>query len=313
MGKNMKIAIVGYGRLGKALEKIILNESEHTLVGVFTRRASKSVATQSQRVYQAEQLYKQNLDIDVLLLSLGSQSDLMSIAPRLCEKYNTADCYDNHNKMQEYLSVMNEYASRTSHVSLSACGWDPGLLSQIRVLFSSVFSIDNTYTYWGRGVSQGHSEAIRSINGVKYAVAYTVPNENSMRLALTGARFKKENLHVRECYVVAFGDTEVIEEKIKNMPDYFLGYKTLVHFISEEEFLKNHREIYHRGRVIASNGYGARATAELCLPSNPDFTARVMLSYLPALKRLSENKCFGAKTPLDIPLSYLIDNLYAYI
>lgn len=309
----MKIGIVGYGNLGKACEKLLLEGREHSLAGIFTRRAQGSIKAISDKVYPLQRLPEFEGEIDALLLCIGSRSDSFNIAPNLARRFNTVDCFDTHERAEEYVSLMNKSGTVGSHASICMCGWDPGILSQIRAVFSSVFSLDNTYTYWGRGISQGHSEAVRRIIGVTYAACYTVPDEKTMRLAKMGVVFQKNNIHRRECFVVAEGDREKIEDKIKNMPYYFKGTDTRVYFITEREFFLNHSTIYHRGRVIAADKSGLCATLDIEIPSNPDFTARVMLTYLTAISKLVAGGNFGAKTPLDIPLSYLINNTYLCI
>ncbi len=311
--KKVKIAIVGYGRLGAACEKILLKSDVHSLAGIFTRRIESSVNAMCDRVYPLEKISTFKEDVDALLLCIGSRSDSFDISPRLAREFNIIDCFDTHQRSAEYLELVNKSALKGGKSAICMCGWDPGLLSQIRVIFSSLFTLNNTYTYWGKGVSQGHSEAVRRICGVKHAVCYTVPDEKAVRLSELGVPFSKDKLHRRECYVVASDSESEIEEKIKNMPDYFLGTETKVHFISETEFLKNHNEIYHRGRVIAADTDGTRAHLELTIPSNPQFTARVMIAYLSALMKMQKENINGARSVLDIPLSYLVDGIYNYI
>ena len=309
----MKLGIVGYGNLGKSVEKMLAFDKNHSLFGIFSRRGKSQINAKTDRVYPQSALFENKIELDALILCVGSHTDLLDIAPCLAKKYNTVDSYDNHSRMKDYLSIMDKCAREGKNLSISACGWDPGFLSAVRLYFSLFFSREKTYTFWGRGVSLGHSEAIRSLSGVKYAVCYTVPYENSIDLASSGDLLSKSSLHRRECFVVADGNTLELAEQIKSIPDYFLGTKTDVYFIKEEEFFKYHTGTNHRARLISGDADGTRARLEVNITKNPDFTAKIMLSYLTALEKLKADGTVGVKTPLDIPLSCLVDDIYKYI
>ena len=309
----MRVGIVGYGNLGKSLEKILISEKGHELYGIFTRRIEESIGAKTDRVYPYAKILEHAKKMDAVFISVGSYGDAFDITPSVLRHINTVDSFDNHNRSREYLSKLDEVAKKYQRAAISCAGWDPGLFSILRLLLSSIFSSEKTYTYWGRGISQGHSAAVRKIDGVRRAACYTVPDEKSVLLAKMGVSFDKTGLHHRECFVVADGDQEKIAEKIKSMPDYFLGTETHVYFISEGEFLKNHSKIYHRGRVISSDGASATARFELDIKSNPDLTARVMISMLSPLSRLIELGDYGAKTVFDFPLSFFSRSIYEYL
>lgn len=305
----MKIGVVGYGNLGKAIAKRASLEKDFELLGIFSRRNISSLIAP---VYSMEELKNFKDMIDCLLLAGGSSSDLPHLSPMLVKDFNIVDSFDNHKKIREHFQNVDFAAISKGHVAVISAGWDPGLFSLFRLLGKSFFIDARLSSFWGKGVSQGHSEAIKRIDGVRHAVEYTVPKENTINEARMGISCDVKKSHIRECYVVAESSRErEIEEKIKAIPEYFLGYETVVNFISEEEFLKSHNLAYHGGRVISFGKTGAEqndvALMEIAvkMSSNPDFTAGIMLLYARAAKRFFDMGDFGAKTPLHVPPSFL--------
>ena len=305
----INIVIVGYGNVGKACEKIALGDRDINVVGVFTRRNPSEVQTCCKKVYSASDLPKFKGKIDVLLLCVGSAFDLTDTALALAKDFNTVDSFDTHSKMAEYAQKLNSIAVDNGRLCYFGIGWDPGLFSLCRALFSSVIPNCDVQTFWGKGVSQGHSEAIRRIKGVKNAKQYTIPKENALKLAREG---KGEGLtprdkHLRECFVVAEDDADKaeIENEIVNMPDYFAGYDTIVHFVDEKYFFEHCDGMEHGGFVLANSifdGFESRAEFSLALKSNPTFTAGVLISYAKANAKAFLRGDRGVKTMLDIPI-----------
>ena len=312
--KMINIGIVGYGNVGKACEKIALGDRDINVVGVFTRRNPRGVQAGCKKLYSASDLPKFKGKIDVLLLCVGSAFDLTDTALALAKDFNTVDSFDTHSKMAEYAQKLNSIAVDNGRLCYFGIGWDPGLFSLCRALFSSVIPNCDVQTFWGKGVSQGHSEAIRKIDGVLLAKQYTVPKENALKEAREGRGqlLSVRDKHLRECYVVAKegANKAVIEDKIKNMPDYFAPYDTIVHFISKEEFEKEHGKSPHGGFVLASGDCcGEKCNLELSLKtqSNPHFTASVLVAYAKANAMAYQNGDRGAKSVIDIPISYLCE------
>jgi diaminopimelate dehydrogenase len=232
----------------------------------------------------------------------------------IAKKFSTVDCFDTHAKLYDYFKHINKINKKSNTVSVIAVGWDPGLFSLARLMFESVLPAGNTHTFWGSGVSQGHSEAIRSLGGIKYAVAYTHPKIETMDKVREGEnpKLKPRDKHTRECFVVLENDTpekrKEIDKKIKTMPNYFVDYDTTVNYITEEEFKANHSKMPHGGVTLcAQSQEDSKQLAELSLKldSNPDFTASVMLAYARAVYKLAKDKSYGAFTILDIPISYI--------
>ena len=308
------IGIVGYGNLGKACEVIAHEDDRFNLVGIFTRRNIESmVSPYSTAFFSQEDLWKFVGDIDVLVLCTGSANDLVPLALNVCRQFNTVDCFDNHEKMREYIVALDNATKVSGHLSVVGVGWDPGLFSLVRGLFEGCI-MGKAHTFWGEGVSQGHSEAVRKLKGVKMAVQYTIPKEDAIESVKKGAgdNLTKYDKHKRVCYVVAEenADKSQIENEIKNMPDYFLGYETEVYFVDESEFLKNHNHLSHGGRVLCSkniSGCLSKAEFELKLDSNPYFTARVLMSYAICTHNLFKKGERGAKTIFDIPITALFE------
>ncbi len=309
----MRVGIAGYGNLGRSLEGLLLDAKEAELVGIFTRRGCEDVHSAGTAVYHVSELEVRD-DIDVLFLCYGSSSDLPVIGPRYAERFNTVDTFDNHKRIESYKDSMDEAAKRGGNVSVVSLGWDPGFLSLIRLYSCSFLPHASVNTFWGRGVSQGHSEALRRIDGVKRAIQYTVPREDALTLAgLVSHPFLDTERHRRVCYIVAEkGNEDSIADEILSMENYFLGYETEIHFISEDELERYHTSLSHRGRIIALGSSGRyRETkhalhVDLDIGSNPDFTASIMLAGARAAYRIKKGGGIGAYSPFDIPPSHFL-------
>ncbi|GFN34049.1 diaminopimelate dehydrogenase [Paenibacillus xylaniclasticus] len=310
---KIQIGIVGYGNLGKGVEKAIAQNPDMELVAVFTRRQPDQIAVSGikfEHISAAEQ-YKGK--IDVMILCGGSATDLPEQTPVFASMFNTVDSFDTHAKIPEFFNTVNAAATQGGHVSVISTGWDPGLFSLNRLLAESILPEGKDYTFWGKGVSQGHSDAIRRVPGVKAGVQYTVPVESVINRIRSGEtpEFTTREKHLRQCFVVAEegADLEVIRETIVSMPNYFSDYDTTVTFISEEELKTEHQGMPHGGFVIRSGitGQGTKQLIEfgLKLESNPEFTASVLVAYARAVHRLSAEGQKGAKTVFDIPFAYL--------
>ena len=307
----MNIGIYGYGNLGRAVE-LCARDRGINVVGIFTRRDPDSVRAYRAPVYSRESALDFKRRIDCMLMCGGSYTDLRHDTPLMTEHFNTVDSFDIHSEISQHLSLVGERALTSGHVAIVSAGWDPGLLSLFRTVFYSCMTRACISTFWGRGVSQGHSQAIRRIEGVRRAVEYTVPISEAVILARSGRVLPDTERHRRECYVVAKeGFESEIERQIRSMPGYFEGYRTDVRFISEEEFVRDHVSMPHRGECIAfstSGRYGEhinRAELSLELGSNPEFTASVMLAYAVAATALFSESRFGAYTVQDIAPRYL--------
>ena len=307
----MKLGIYGYGNLGKGVECAVKHHSDATLVGVFTRRPPETVKTVSGvAVYHADRISDFKDEIDVLILCGGSATDLPEMTPALARDFNVVDSFDTHAKIPEHFDAVDRAAKDGGHTALISAGWDPGLFSISRVYSSAVLPSGRDYTFWGRGVSQGHSDAIRRIDGVVDARQYTVPVEAAINAVRRGdcPEFTTREKHKRECYVVAAegADRARIEKEIKEMPNYFADYDTSVSFITAEELKANHAGLPHGGSVIRSGATGFDAenkhTVEfsLKLDSNPEFTASVLVAYARAVHRMNMRGEIGCKTVLDV-------------
>ena len=313
--KMTKVAIVGYGNLGKACEGIAVERKDFDLVGIFTRRNPASmISPYNTRFFSQQDLIDCEGEIDVLVLCTGSKNDLVPLACTSARHFNTVDSFDNHNEMRGYVAKLDHIAKDSGHLSIVGAGWDPGVFSLMRGLFEGVTG-GKAHTFWGVGVSQGHSEAVRGLDGVKNAVQYTIPNEDVVKMVKAGGEgnLTPQDKHKRVCYVVLEDGADKcrIEEQIKSMPDYFLGYETDVYFVDQEELTKNHSELCHGGQVLCSNNInGKNATIDftLKLQSNPNFTASVMMSYAKCVDRLYNQGERGAKTILDIPITALFED-----
>ena len=308
----MRVGIAGYGNIGRSLVGLVREFEEMELVGVFTRRDALEVETAGVDIYHLSELERAVWDIDVLFLCYGSSSDLPRIAPRLARLYSTVDAYDNHSQIDDYKLDMDTAARSGGNVSMISLGWDPGLLSLVRLYTHAFLPNASVNTFWGRGVSRGHSEALARIDGVRMAVQYTVPCEDALTLAtLVSHPFTDTERHRRVCYIVADeGREDEIREKVINLEGYFLGYKTEVNFITEDEFLRYHTSSSHRGRIYALGSSGRYREVkhslylDLDMGSNPDLTASIMLSGARAIMKIKEDGRQGAYTPLDVPPSY---------
>ena len=312
----IKVGIYGYGNLGKGVECAIKQNDDFSLVGIFSRRNPDSVKTCfNTPVYKAENVFDFKDQIDVLIICGGSATDLPEQSPMLSKYFNVVDSFDTHAKIPEHFNNVDKVCKENNKTSLISSGWDPGLFSINRVYASSVLADSKYYTFWGKGVSQGHSDAIRRISGVKDAKQYTIPVESSLELVRSGVNpeLSTRQKHLRECFVVTKegADLARIENEIKTMPNYFADYDTTVHFISQEELNDKHAGIPHGGFVICSGKTGINLQNNhvieysLKLDSNPEFTASVLVCYARAVYKLSKEKSYGCKTVFDVPPAYL--------
>lgn len=309
---KIRIGIVGYGNLGKGVEKAITHNPDMELTGVFSRRTLTATASGVPAIALADApQYKDK--IDVMILCGGSATDLEVQGPALAQYFTTVDSFDTHPRIPEYFGKMDAVSKQAGMVSIMSVGWDPGLFSLNRLLATSVLPQGKNYTFWGKGVSQGHSDAIRRIPGVKNAKQYTVPREEYLAKVRNGemADFTGNEAHLRDCYVVAEAgaDKAAIEKAIKTMPNYFVGYETHVNFISEAEFNEKHSGIPHGGFVLRAgeSSPGVKHVLEfsLKLDSNPEFTSSVLVAYARAASRLKSHGATGCFTVFDIPFAWL--------
>ncbi|MBO4896923.1 MAG: diaminopimelate dehydrogenase [Clostridia bacterium] len=309
MGK-IRIGIMGYGNLGRGVELAIRQNPDTELVAVFTRRnpADLKIKTEGVPVIAADKAAEMKDKIDVLILCGGSATDLGVQGPEYAKYFNTIDSFDTHAKIPQYFANVDKSAKDNGHVSIISVGWDPGLFSLNRLYAESILPDGENYTFWGKGVSQGHSDAIRRIKGVAGAIQYTIPIEEAMDRVRSGENpeLSVREKHTRECFVVAEdgADKAEIERQIKTMPNYFDEYDTVVHFISAEELREKHGKMAHGGFVIRSGktlgGNNHIIEYSLKLDSNPEFTSSVLVAYARAAFRLSQKGDMGAKTVFDI-------------
>ena len=311
---SIRIGIYGYGNLGRGVELALKQNPDMTAVGVFTRRDPKTVKTLTGiPVYAASELESKQNAIDVLILCGGSSTDLPRQTPQMAKFFNVVDSFDTHAKIPEHLKAVDEAASAAKKTAIISAGWDPGMFSLARLYGGAVLPMGSDYTFWGKGVSQGHSDAIRRIDGVADAKQYTIPVESAIERVRAGENpcLSTREKHLRECFVVAKAgaDKARIENEIKTMPNYFADYDTIVHFISEEELNEKHAGLPHGGVVIRSGetGGGHKHVIEysLKLDSNAEFTASVLVACARAAYRLQKENAYGAKTLFDIPPVYL--------
>ncbi|MDY0117354.1 MAG: diaminopimelate dehydrogenase [Sulfurimonadaceae bacterium] len=310
MENKIKIAIAGYGNLGRGVELSISKNLDMQLVGVFSRRDPKSVQTlfEDTKVFSMDALLEFKDTIDVLILCGGSKDDLPLQGPEFSKHFNIVDSFDTHAKIPEYFASVDTPSRQNNKVAMISIGWDPGMFSINRLYGEALLPDGDTYTFWGKGLSQGHSDAVRRVNGVKNGVQYTIPSVDAIEKVRSGIRptLTTKEKHTRECYVVLEdgADAKSVELEIKNMPNYFADYDTTIHFISEEELLKNHNKMPHGGFVIRSGSSSAENNQvieySLALESNPEFTASVIVAYARATYRLSQKGDFGAKTAFDV-------------
>ncbi|MDW0110405.1 diaminopimelate dehydrogenase [Sporosarcina aquimarina] len=310
MGEKMRIGIAGYGNLGKGVEYAISQQPDMELVGIFTRRDPSTLHPIGEKVtvYPLADADQYVHDIDVMILCGGSRADLPEQGPALAKLFTTVDSFDTHAKIPDYFAALDEAASAAGTTAVLSVGWDPGLFSVNRLYGESVLADGATYTFWGKGLSQGHSDAVRRIPGVQNAVQYTIPSEDAMAKVRAGEQpeLTTSEKHTRECYVVleADADAAVVEETICTMPDYFADYSTTVNFISEKELQEKHSAMPHGGFVIRSGKTGENTNQvmeySLKLDSNPEFTSSVLTAYARAAHKLSVSGQHGAKTVFDI-------------
>jgi diaminopimelate dehydrogenase len=317
---KIKLGITGYGNIGRAAEYAISQNSDMELAAIFTRRNPKEITpvTAGVKVYPVADAGKFIQEIDVMLLCGGSANDLPEQSPHFAALFNCVDSYDKHPNIPEHFAAVDESAKKSKKVSIISTGWDPGLFSLLRVLGMACIPNGCDYTFWGKGVSQGHSDAIRRVAGVKYAVQYTLPIESAVEEVRKGGQPKLSTCqkHIRECFVVAAptADLNVIAQTIKTMPHYFCDYETFVHFISEDEFHTQHTNMPHGGFVFRTGKTGKENVHQqlmefsLQLESNPEFTAAIMVAYARAAHRISLQGETGAKTVFDIPLGLLAED-----
>ena len=307
----MKIAIYGYGNLGRGVEVATKYNGDIELVGIFTRRAPESVKTLlGTPVFSADDILSFKDKIDVLILCGGSATDLPEMTPALAKSFNVLDSFDTHAKIPAHFKAVDEAAKAAGNIALISAGWDPGLFSVLRLYSSAVLPCGSDYTFWGRGVSQGHSDAIRRIEGVVDARQYTVPVPEAIGAVRGGEcpTFTTREKHKRECFVAVEdgADKARIEAEIKNMPNYFADYDTTVNFITLEELKANHAGLPHGGSVIRNGKTGVNEenthTVEfsLKLDSNPEFTASVLVAYARAIYRMKARGDVGCKTVFDV-------------
>ncbi|CAM3000364.1 diaminopimelate dehydrogenase [Paenibacillus sediminis] len=312
MSHKIRVGIAGYGNLGRGVEMAIRQNPDMELTVIFSRRDPGEVTAGTKIAHISDRLQYKN-EIDVLILCGGSATDLPEQGPELAELFHTVDSFDTHAKIPQYFADVDAAARKGGNVSLISTGWDPGLFSLNRLLAEAVLPEGKDYTFWGKGVSQGHSDAIRRVKGVKNGVQYTIPVEDAVNRVRRGENpeLTTREKHLRECFVVAEegADLAAIEHEIKNMPNYFSDYDTTVHFISEEELKKNHSTMPHGGMVLRSGKTGKNSTQliefGLKLDSNPEFTASVLVAYARAIYKLAQDGQVGAKTVFDIPFGYL--------
>ncbi|MEH7225471.1 diaminopimelate dehydrogenase [Bacillus sp. JJ1566] len=313
MSNKIRLGIVGYGNLGKGAIKAIKQSPDMELVAVFTRRDPGSLKLEDANV-KAEHISNASDyqgKIDVMLLCGGSATDLPEQTPQFASMFNTVDSFDTHAKIPEFFQSVNEAAKNTT--AIISVGWDPGLFSINRVMADAILPNGENYTFWGKGLSQGHSDAVRRVKGVKNGVQYTIPSEDAMDKVRSGSNpeLTTAEKHRRVCYIVAEegADTAAIENEIKTMPNYFADYDTEVNFISEEELTRDHSKAPHGGFVIRGGQTSEDTTQiyefSLKLDSNPEFTSAVLVAYARAAYRLSQEKQFGAKTVFDVAPSYI--------
>ncbi len=313
---KIKIGIMGYGNLGKGIECAIAQNDDMELVAVFTRRNPETVQVLSGApVYHTDKLLEMKDQIDVLMLCGGSATDLPRQTVQYAKDFNVVDSFDTHARIPEHFANVDKVAQESGKVALISVGWDPGMFSLNRLYANAILRDGSDYTFWGKGVSQGHSDAIRRIKGVKDAKQYTIPVEAALEAVRNceNPKLSTRQKHTRECFVVAEegADLAWIENEIKTMPNYFADYDTTVHFISEEELMRDHAGIPHGGFVVRTGKTGLSGEHNhvieysLKLDSNPEFTACVLTAYARAAYRMHKEGMKGCKTVFDVAPAYL--------
>lgn len=313
----IRVGIFGYGNLGKGVECAVAKNDDMKLVGVFTRRdpSTVTIATEGAKVYHEDALKDMTDDIDVLILCGGSATDLPEQTPKYASLYNVVDSFDTHARIPEHFANVDAASVKGNKTSVISCGWDPGMFSLNRLYANCVLPDGKDYTFWGKGVSQGHSDAVRRIDGVLDCRQYTIPVDAAMDAVRSGKQpeLTTREKHVRECFVVAEegADLARIESEIKNMPNYFADYDTTVHFITAEEMARDHSGLPHGGSVIRTGVTGQNdehthvIEYKLTLDSNPEFTGSVIAAYARAVYRMNQEGMYGCKTVFDIAPAYL--------
>lgn len=313
----MKVGIMGYGNLGRGIECAIKQNDDMELVAVFTRRdpATVNILTEGVKVYSVDEAISMKDEIDVLILCGGSATDLPEQTKEYAKYFNIVDSFDTHARIPEHFANVDEAAKANGNIALISAGWDPGMFSLNRLYGNAILPEGKDYTFWGKGVSQGHSDAIRRVEGVVDGKQYTVPVESALEKVRSGANpeLSTREKHTRECFVVAEegADKDKITETIKNMPNYFADYDTTVTFITEEELKKNHSGIPHGGFVIRTgktgwNGENSHVVEySLKLDSNPEFTSSVIVAYARAVFAMKQDGMTGCKTVFDVAPAYL--------
>lgn len=314
---KIRIGIVGYGNIGKGVELAVARNDDMELKAVFTRRnpSGISIATETAAVKHVDDMASMKEDIDVMVLCGGSATDLPVMGPEIVKNFNTIDSFDTHARIPEYFENVDKAAKDGGKVGIISVGWDPGMFSLNRLYAESILVQGSTYTFWGKGVSQGHSDAIRRVEGVKDGKQYTIPVEAALEAVRNGEdpELTTRQKHTRECFVVLEegADAKKVEEEIKTMPNYFSDYDTTVHFISQEELDRDHSKIPHGGFVLRSGCTGWEKENKhiieysLKLDSNPEFTSSVLVAYARAAYKLSKEGQSGCKTVFDIAPAYL--------
>ena len=314
---SIRVDILGYGNLRKAVESASAQNDEMELKAVFTRRNPENVKvrTAGVKVLQADELSHMQDELDVLILCGGSATDLPVQTPQYASMYNVVDSFDTHARIPEHFAAVDAAAKKAGKVSLISCGWDPGMFSLNRLYANCVLPEGKDYTFWGKGVSQGHSDAVRRIEGVKDCRQYTIPVEKAVEAVRNGSNpeLTTREKHTRECFVVAEegADLAKIENEIKTMPNYFSDYDTTVHFITEEEMKRDHSGLPHGGMVIRTGVTGMEKEHKhvieysLKLDSNPEFTGSVIVAYARAVSRMNKEGMSGCKTVFDVAPAYL--------
>ena len=312
---SIRIGILGYGNLGRGVECAIRQNPDMELVGVFTRRDPSAVKTFGAKAYHIDRAAEMKDDIDVMIICGGSATDLPRQTPEYAKIFNVVDSFDTHAKIPEHYAAVDASAKESGKIAVISAGWDPGMFSVNRLYAGAILPEGNDYTFWGKGVSQGHSDAIRRIDGVLDARQYTIPVPAALEAVRNGEapELTAREKHTRECFVVAEegADLERIEREIVTMPNYFADYDTTVHFISMEELQRDHAGIPHGGVVIRSGKTGLNKENNhiieysLKLDSNPEFTSSVLVAMARAAYRMNREGQAGCKTIFDIPPAYL--------
>ena len=314
---TIRIGILGYGNLGKGVECAIKHNPDMELKAVFTRRdpSTLSILTEGAKVYSVNDAPAMKDEIDVLIICGGSATDLPKQTPEMAKYFNVIDSFDTHARIPEHFEAVDKAAKESGHIGLISVGWDPGMFSLNRLYANAILPGGKDYTFWGKGVSQGHSDAVRRIEGVKDCRQYTIPVEKAVEAVRSGSNpeLTTREKHTRECFVVAEegADLAKIENEIKTMPNYFSDYDTTVHFITEEEMKRDHSGLPHGGMVIRTGVTGMEKEHKhvieysLKLDSNPEFTGSVIVAYARAVSRMNKEGMSGCKTVFDVAPAYL--------